>query len=180
MRLIFCLFLAAALLSACGQKPPEATIEERVVYKIFGNYVMASVYDEMCNNKSLSKLKPSDPVFVNYFGNMQLLAARVGGLWHVRHPDKSVEDGVQALLTVQKTIADKTRAVLGEKGCKSAEGKDAANAFKLFSTTQPVAIYGMIDGQIKKEGGTVTPPNAIDSANKKATEKSAAKTKDQK
>lgn len=163
------LFLVFVMLSvAACNKTPETTIEEKITMKSFVGYLTALTYDEVCNGtdqKSRQDLKQRQNVML--LGNQSMLAARVGGLWHVRNPEKSVEEGVKYLITIKEKVQSKFKETLNSKGCSSDEAKQAAKAYKLYSEYHPSIIFGLIDKSIKEAGGSVTSSEEIESAGKK-------------
>lgn len=165
LKIQFMCVLVCISLFGCSGK--TATIEEDVFMRSFAIYIAALTYDKECNKNDPKNLYDfSKPDNVNLFGNQQMLAARIGGLWHLRYPEKSVEDGVQVLLNDRKTIEGRTENLLKEKGCASKEGQEMAGILKFYQIRHPAAVMGMIEEKIKQKGGQITSSETIEEAGK--------------
>lgn len=136
----------------------QLTIEEEIITKAFAALTIAGIYDKICNESKTQKADPMTGESVNFYGNMQMLAARMGGLWHIKNPQASVDDGLKFLQTVQKKIEDSVEGTLQKSGCQSAEGDEAKKAFTLITQTHPGVLYNILDKSITDKGGTITPP----------------------
>lgn len=163
----FCIvIIALSLLSACSKQPPP-TIEEQLLFKVFSNYVGGLTYDEVCNGtdpKSRYDFEKKENVFLQ--DNQRMLAARLGGLWHIRYPQKSVDEGVKHLLSIQKKIEEKAHSVLKEKGCDSEQATTLAKAYKQFRTQPSLILMPSLDREIVKRGGRVTTVEEVEAAGK--------------
>lgn len=149
------LCLMLLLLNACGKT--QGT-EEAVLSKLFTSYIMGITYDIVCNGNTVkSQYDTSKPESVVLRGNEQVITMRVGNVWHKTHPSGTVEQGVHFLINNQKKIAAKATAEFKRLGCNTPNAQSAAKAFDLYTHTLPPALNGMIDSEIVKQGGTVTP-----------------------
>ena len=159
------LCLMLLLLSACGK--PQDT-EEAVLSKLFTSYVMGITYDIVCNGNTVkSQYDTSKPESAVLRGNEQVIAMRIGNLWHKTHPSGTVDQGVQFLINNQKKIAAKATAEFKKLGCNTPNAQSAAKAFNLYTHTLPPALNSMIDSEIVKQGGLVTPIEDIQATGKK-------------
>ena len=154
---IFCVFIIFSTLAHA-----EVTIEEKVVADVFSKFVIAEAYDDVCNQPKMINDDNKNPVFINYFGNTQMIAARVGGLWMLHNPDATPEQGAQVLFKMKELVKTKALDLLKEKGCRSDVGVAAKKAFDLYTQVHPGILYGLIDKEIVKQGGTVTSPEKLD------------------
>lgn len=136
----------------------KLTVEEEIVTRAFAALTIAGIYDKICNESQTQKADPMTSESVNFYGNMQMLAARMGGLWHVKNPQAPVDDGLKFLQTVQKKIEDSVEDKLQKSGCQSADGDEAKKAFTLITQTHPGVLYNILDKSITDKGGTITPP----------------------
>lgn len=161
-KIAFSIFLLFFAIPAHAN-PQNMTVEEQVIMKSFAGYVGGLVYDEVCNGTDpASRYDFEKPQNVMLMGNQQMLAARAGGVWKIRNPGGSVEDGLAFLLSVQERVEQHSKAVLEEKGCESPEAQSLARLYKLYSETHPGAVFAFIDKSIEDAGGTVTPLQEIE------------------
>jgi len=148
-----CLFLAS-----CTEEK-EATIEEIVVMETFVAYQAALAYDEICNNNSaqdrFKNMNKKENIML--IGHEQMLAARAGGLQHIRFPDATVDELVVRLVNGLSKTKEKTENLLKEKGCTSPEANKIKAAYTMFSKSHPAQIFSLIDKKIIRQGGRVTP-----------------------
>lgn len=147
-------FLSFLALTACS-KP--ATVEEKVLFQFFALFVGAETYDKICNNPNILYGDMKDKKNVMWFGNMQMLTARIGNTFVIRDPQMKIEDGIKRLVDIQNAISKKTEKILKEKGCNSKEVEQLPKALKLYSEFPPYIHYEKIDEEIKKAGGTPSP-----------------------
>jgi len=103
---------------------------------------------------------------VMLLGNEQMLAARIGGLWHIRHPKKSVDEGVKYLLGKADEIKGKAKEIFKTEGCQSDKAAAGAKAYKIYSEAHPAIVIGLIDREIEKQGGKITSPTDVEAAGK--------------
>ncbi len=162
MRLRYFIFLLPLLSAACSDPKPKSTVEEKVISQAFTGFVLAGVYDRVCNGDKLAKFDAKNPEHVNFMGNRQMFGARMGLLFKVRNPDAPLKMAVDALLDAEKSIARKAEESLKAKGCDSEAGQAAQKIYTLYTKSHPAQINEFIDKDIIKNGGTVTPPDAID------------------
>ena len=161
--LIGLLVLVVSLPAYAEQK--AASIEEQVLMETFIGYQSALVFDEVCNkNDPKSRYDFEKPENVNLMGNQQMLAARIGGLQHLRFPEASVDDLVKKLVATSAAIESKIAEKVRSDGCESRAGKAAGEAYKLFSQAHPAQVFGLIDKKIVEKGGTVTPASEIENS----------------
>lgn len=163
MKAVALLFLGAALTVLAGCSQPAPTVEEKILMKGFASYVAALTFDEVCNGtdpKARYDFKQKNHLML--MGNQQMLVARIGGLWYLRHRKKSINEGVAHLFAVQRRLEAKTKKIWKLEGCDSEKAQAAAKAYRLYSETSPAVVMALIDRTIKKEGGTVTPPEATE------------------
>lgn len=169
MRFIFILF-AFASLTACS-KPAPVTVEETVLMQAFVTYYGALAYDEVCNGTDpKSRYDFGQQQNVMLFGNQNMLAARVGGLWHVRYPERSVDDGVKHLLAIKNKIEAKTKEILKAEGCTSEKSKSFTVGYDFYSKNNPGVIFATLDKEIVKRGGKVTSIQEIEAVGKPVKE----------
>lgn len=165
------MILSLLLIPLIGcDKSPNVSIEEQVITNAFINFIVALTYDEICNNtdpKSRYNFDEGEDKDknVNLFGNQQLIVARIGGLMHLRSPEKSVEDGIKHLLSVQKKIEGHAEKSFNES-CSSEEALRAQKTYILYTNAHPAVISSMIDKTIEEKGGTVTSMDDIENAGK--------------
>lgn len=166
MRFIYlafvCLFLAS-----CSQKQEPASIEEQVLLKTFTAFTVALKYDEVCNGadpKARFDFNKKENVLI--LGTEQMLAARLGGLMHLRRPDKPAKDLVDVLVKMRDKVGQEAEAGLKSKTCDSAEAKQTAKALEIYKNTHPSIVFAMIDKEIEKQGGKVTSMEEIEAAGK--------------
>jgi hypothetical protein len=148
------LAIGLALLSACSQ--PKPTAEEKVLANIFTNFVAAQAYDETCNGGKITTVPPQKDKNIYWYGNQQVLAALMAAPLKRRHPKDTVEEGVKRLLNARDRIAARSRALLARQGCASAEAAHMGKALQMFVMLPPWQLQGMIAGEVKKQGGTMT------------------------
>jgi len=180
MRIVFLLPLLALLFTACT-KEPDVTVEEQVVMRGFVNFISGVTYEGFCNKtdpKSYYDFKKKENVML--IGNQQLLAGYLGGLHHIRFPEKSMEDGIKWLTGIQNNVEAKMAAQLQKEGCKSEAAQTAAKAFQLYRHAHPAQIAGLMHKEIEKNGGKVTPLKDIEEAGGKTSAPADTKTKETK
>lgn len=151
------------LIPACA-KANESTIEQNVMMKAFSGYVLSLTWDEVCNGTDpksrFENFSKSENTML--LGNRQLFGARLGGVLHVQNPDKSVDEIVQHMTGMEKTIADNARAKLNAEGCSGATAQAGAKTYMLFSKSHPAQINAFMDKSITDAGGKVTSPDEIE------------------
>ncbi|MDB5491253.1 MAG: hypothetical protein JWO78_1102 [Micavibrio sp.] len=159
MRTSFSLLCLTCLaLGGCGKGP---TVEERALLQIFSGLVAAQTYDEVCNKTDpKSRYDMKDQGNVNEFGNMQLLAGRIGTTRHQRFPQESAADSVKWLTAFHDNVQQRTRSSLEKKGCKSSDTQKDRKVLEKFRTTPPATLNGIIDEQIRQQGASPLPPDA--------------------
>jgi len=159
----FIMFFCSVFFVVLNVQAQSTTIEEQVLVQSFSVYQMGLAYDEICNKtdpKTRYDTKKKENVML--FGNQNLLTARIGGLMHKRNPDKTVDELVEDLINLSKVIEQAIKKKLNEQGCKGEAAQAAENAFKLYSTAQPIQINSFLDKRIVEGGGTITPPEGRD------------------
>lgn len=151
-------------LAGCSKPATPPSIEEKVILKIFLSFIVAGEYDRVCQNGKMIGGDVTTPATSNYYGNSQILAARFGGLQHIRFPDKSPEELVERMIKVKQHAEKAMAEKLEEEGCDGSTGQGAAKALAYFTQTPPWVIYTRIDQQIEKEGGTIASMEEIEAA----------------
>lgn len=165
MHRFFALIFISILLVGCSKR--EATIEETVLMQSFASFQAALAYNEVCNGiVPKDRYDTKKPENVNLLGNEQMLAARIGGLQHLRFPKATVKELVEKLVDTAQTLRKKVIATLESDGCDSSKGKAAGKAYLLYSKTHPFQIFSMINKEITKRGGTITDVNEIEAGPK--------------
>ena len=160
----------------CGFMPSsygaeEPTIEEQALLKAFGGFNVALAYNEVCNKADPKEMyNTKNPVSITLLGNQNILAAKFGGTQHVRFPEKTVEELVLKLRNLMDEIKAGAKGKLNKLGCESEEGKDAAKAWKFYSTINPWQLSGFLDEKIVARGGRVTSTDEIEAAGKEVGE----------
>ena len=152
---------SVVLFGGCSPKK-DFTIEETVIMETFVKYSTVAAYDRICMKSEMMNANMSDPRKVNYIGNMQFLSARAGGLIQLRNPNLSIMDNAKRLLVLKKDTEKKMEDTLKEDGCDSQKAKYAARLFELFTTAHPAQVYSLVNKEIIKRGGTVTPLEEFD------------------
>lgn len=172
LLLLSCAVLATVPVSADAKEGDKPTIEEETLLKSFAAFNGALVYDEVCKGTDpKSRYDFKNPENVNLAGSEQMLAARLGGLQHVRFPDESVEEVIQRLTFIKKKIYDKSRELLEKNGCDSQGAQQAEKALMLYSQTSPEQVMAIIDEHIKELGGKVTSSKEVDAVKDTAGKK---------
>ena len=85
----------------------------------------------------------------------------MGGLIHLRNPKETVDQVLERLLKIKEKAQKVTEDVLEKEGCDSVEGQNTAKALKLYTGVQPWNMLALIDGEITKQGGTITSNETI-------------------
>lgn len=154
-------------LSACGQPP---SVEEKLLMQSFSTLQAAFVYDEVCNHvlakdrydfEGANKAKN-----INLFDNERMLAARLGGLYHIRYPDHPVKKGVEWLTNIQSSIQKQAREKFQKDGCETEGAKSVGRALATYSSLPSIIILPKLDQEIEKQGGKVTSVEEVEAAGK--------------
>lgn len=159
MKKLSFLIILIAFNATLAQAQAASSIEEKLTLKAFLNYEAALQYDEACNNNAPKTRYDFDKKEnVLRQGNEQMLASRMGLLFQNRTPNITVDQGVKKLTDISKNSGTHIAKLLKEKGCNSPEGQLAKKSLQLYTTVHPQLIHSMLDKEIIKQGGNITPP----------------------
>ena len=155
LPVVLCAVLLSASASAATAPAPEPamTVEEQVIANSFITFVTAEKYDQVCNKTRVIDRKAMNEATVNYVGNEQMLAARIGGLMKSHNADLSPEIGAKALAANRDKIATQYAKILKEKGCEASEAKAAAKILKIYTETPPAVISSSIGQMVAMKTG---------------------------
>lgn len=162
------LFLVFSYQFYLGEQSKVQSIEEEVISRSFALYQAALVYDDICNGQSSEErydLEKQENII--RLGNEQILAARFGGVLHLRDPDKNPDEIVAHMIAFSKNVKAITTEKLEHHGCDSDAGQAGEKVWKFYTTTPPWHTSAMMDDEIEKNGGTVTSVKDIEASAKK-------------